>query len=144
MAPENITYTINVYSSAFKGDNDAPTSNAPKVTGGTLKLTIGSTEYSIENRDGTITLNNTEYPIAEGDYSFVFEPTSGYAVKHGKITVSNEGVYNIFLDKSPFQLPMAGGKPLTGYTVCGISTMLLAAFLLFLYVSSKSEENENE
>ena len=137
-----VTYTINVYSSAFKGEDNQPDANAPKVTGGTLTININGTNYKIENIDGTITLNNTEYPIkANTSYEFVFTPKGGYQALNGTITVSNEGVHNIFLDKSKFQLPMAGTTPLTGYTVFGSFTMVIAGLLLFIYIRRRSEED---
>jgi hypothetical protein len=38
---------------------------------------------------------------------------------------------------------MAGSKPITGYTVFGISAMILSGLLMFAYVNRRTEE-ENE
>lgn len=144
--------TINVYSKSFEDAEGNPKNNAPKLTGGEFALYNQSNERvgALKlNEEGTLTWSNVEANIQDGViYTVRCEtPPTGYGCKEETVIISSgsdEAVKNIFLDRSPFQLPMAGGKPLTGYTVCGISTMLLAALLLFLYVSSKSEENEDE
>lgn len=144
--------TINVYSKSFEDAEGNPKNNAPKLTGGEFALYNQSNERvgALKlNEEGTLTWSNVEANIQDGvTYTVRCEtPPTGYGCKEETVIISSgsdEAVKNIFLDRSPFQLPMAGGKPLTGYTVCGISTMLLAALLLFLYVSSKSEENEDE
>ena len=144
--------TINVYSKSFEAAEGNPKNNAPKLTGGEFALYNQSNERvgALKlNEEGTLTWSNVEANIHDGvTYTVRCEtPPTGYGCKEETVIISSgsdEAVKNIFLDRSPFQLPMAGGKPLTGYTVCGISTMLLAALLLFLYVSSKSEENEDE
>jgi len=142
------TLTINVYSETYNDGSDNPILDARKLQGGTFALYQNGTKIEGSeryNENGTIIWSNAETPItADVEYTVCcIDPPTGYGTASVNIS-SNGGVKNIFLDKSPFQLPMAGSTPLTGYTVCGISTMLLAAFLLFLYVSSKAEENENE
>ena len=136
-----------------------PKTTANKLKEGTFVLydSTGTNQVGTlkENKDGTVSWTNVDAGIAaNGTYMVKCEdPPPGYGADSITVELTSpqtdqdgNSVYtaNFFLDRSPFRLPPAGGTPVTGYTVFGISTMLLAAFLLFLYVSSKSEENENE
>lgn len=156
VTPTDIKLTVNVYSETYKNTDGSVKSGSPKLTGGTFVIydingtQIGSVK---SNSDGSVSWDVSDSSITtNGKYKVVCtDPPTGYGTAEITVTLdansqtgTNQYTTNIFLDKSPFQLPFAGSKPLTGYTVCGISTMLLAAFLLFLYVSSKAEENENE
>ncbi|WP_028518004.1 glycine-rich protein [Ruminococcus flavefaciens] len=146
---------VEVYSSSYEGSDGKPVTGAKKLIGGTFRLydgsgnPIGEAQY---NEDGSVSWSSIKVKLVEGDSYTVkcIDPPSGYGSKSIPIIAftpdnsSNEDVYYIFLDKSQFQLPMAGGAPLRGYTICGVSTMLLAAFLLYLYVNKEAEEKENE
>ncbi len=152
---------VNIYSKTYMNtENPAlPKTNANKLKEGTFVLydSTGTNQVGTlkENKDGTVSWTNVDAGIAaNGTYMVKCEdPPPGYGADSITVELTSpqtdqdgNSVYtaNFFLDRSPFRLPPAGGTPVTGYTVFGISTMLLAAFLLFLYVSSKSEENENE
>lgn len=146
---------VEVYSSSYEGSDGKPVTGAKKLIGGTFRLydgsgnPIGEAQY---NEDGSVSWSSIKVKLVEGDSYTVkcIDPPSGYGSKSIPIIAftpdnsSNEDVYYIFLDRSQFQLPMAGGAPLRGYTICGVSTMLLAAFLLYLYVNKEAEEKENE
>ena len=145
-----VTLKVNVYSIIYK--DEAITGDIPKLTGGTFELydmegnLVGSAR---NNEDGSVTWNSITADIKAGrEYRVMTkEPPLGFGEVEEPVPVTltaGTNNVNVFLGKSPFDLPFAGGKPLTGYTVGGLSTMLLAAFLLFIYVSSKSEENEKE
>ncbi|WP_303825847.1 hypothetical protein, partial [Ruminococcus flavefaciens] len=144
------TLTVNVYSETYRdGSTDNPVSSARKLQGGTFALYQNGTEVDGSeryNENGTITWSNAETAItADVVYTVkCIDPPMGYGTASVNIR-SNEGEKNIFLDRAPIILPMAGSKPMTGYTVFGISAMLLAGLLMFAYVSSRTEENnENE
>lgn len=143
------TLTVNVYSETYRdGSTDNPVSSARKLQGGTFALyqngtkVDGSERY---NENGTITWSNAETAItADVVYTVkCIDPPMGYGTASVNIR-SNEGEKNIFLDRAPIILPMAGSKPMTGYTVFGISAMLLAGLLMFAYVSSRTEENNEK
>ena len=143
------TLTVNVYSETYRdGSTDNPVSSARKLQGGTFALyqngtkVDGSERY---NENGTITWSNAETAIT-ADVVYTVEcidPPMGYGTASVNIS-SNEDEKNIFLDRAPIILPMAGSKPMTGYTVFGISAMLLAGLLMFAYVSSRTEENNEK
>ena len=151
----SVTLTVNVYSDMY--EEGGVTDGTPKLTGGKFELwdTNGNRVGPAKsNTEGSVSWTDLDSGIA-ADGSYIIKctaPPAGFGTAEMPVTLNNAdpgdlGKYsaNMFLDKFPFPLPFAGGKPLTGYTVGGLSTMLLAAFLLFLYVSSKSEEEkENE
>lgn len=146
---QTFTLTVNVYSETYRdGSTDNPVSSARKLQGGTFALyqngtkVDGSERY---NENGTITWSNAETAIT-ADVVYTVEcidPPMGYGTASVNIS-SNEDEKNIFLDRAPIILPMAGSKPMTGYTVFGISAMLLAGLLMFAYVSSRTEENNEK
>lgn len=162
---KKIVLTAKVYSKSFDQNNDGvPDAGAPLLSEGTYALfndqgvQLGTAK---QNKDGTVSWTSIETAIEnDGTYKIVCEePPRGYRVDEKQFTIDLTGItpkvqdgvnvyeytVNIFLDKSPFQLPMAGSKPMTGYTVFGISAMLLAGLLMFAYVSRRTEEeNENE
>jgi LPXTG-motif cell wall-anchored protein len=152
---------VDIYSETNRDtENTAvPKANANKLKEGTFALydSTGTNKLGTlkENEKGTVSWTSVDAGIVAGGTYIVKceDPPPGYGAAAITVELTSyqtdeygNSVYTayLFLDKSPFQLPSAGGTPVTGYTVFGISTMLLAAFLLFLYVSSKSEENENE
>ena len=144
----DITLTVNVYSENAKDTNGQLKPNAAKITGGTFALYDGEDRVPgslITNTNGTLIWSNTEINLsAAKTYTVVCEnPPPGYGGAEIEIS-ADDNQKDIFLGENPFKLPYAGSTPLTGYTVFGISAMLLAAFLLFMYVSSKSEEKYNE
>ena len=146
---QSTTLTINVYSKSAEDETNPgnPKANAYTLEGGTIKLknSNGDVIASVANK-GTVTLNNIQYPFAAGNYTIEVEPPEGYEADTKPITlVSGENAsVNIFLDREPLMLPMAGSKPMTGYTVFGISSMLLAGLLMFAYVNSRTEENNEK
>ena len=153
---------VDIYSETNRDtENTAvPKTNANKLKEGTFVLydSTGTNKLGTlkENEKGTVSWTSVDAGIVAGGTYIVKceDPPPGYGAAAITVELTSyqtdeygNSVYTayFFLDKSPFQLPSAGGTPVTGYTVFGISTMLLAAFLLFLYVSSKSEDkNENE
>lgn len=146
---QTFTLTVNVYSETYRnGSTDEPKSGARKLQGGTFALyqngtkVDGSERY---NENGTVTWSNAEISITAGEEYTVdcIDPPTGYGTASVNIS-SNEGVKNIFLDRAPIILPMAGSKPMTGYTVFGVSAMLLAGLLMFAYVNSRTEENNEK
>ncbi|WP_303805892.1 glycine-rich protein [Ruminococcus flavefaciens] len=150
----SVTLTVNVYSNMYE---DGVIASTPKLTGGAFELwdTNGNqVGPAMSNTDGSISWTDLDSRIATG-HSYIIkctDPPTGFGTAEIPVTLSidepsGSGKYsaNIFLDKSPFQLPMAGSKPMTGYTVFGISAMLLAGLLMFAYVNRRTEENnENE
>lgn len=148
--PAAITLTVNVYSSTNENTENPgqPKSGAHKLSGGKFALFNGDTKVAgsdQENTNGTLVWDNARYAIASGTTYTVqcITPPAGYGTASVEIS-SSEDEKNVFLDKSPFQLPMAGSKPMTGYTVFGISAMLLAGLLMFAYVNSRTEENNEK
>ena len=147
---QSTTLTINVYSKSAEDENNPgnPKANAYTLEGGTIKLknSNGDVIASVANK-GTVTLNNIQYPFEAGNYTIEVEPPEGYEADTKPITLVSGGnaSVNIFLDREPLMLPMAGSTPMTGYTVFGISAMILSALLMFAYVNRRTEENnENE
>ena len=152
-----IEITVNVYSAAYKAENgNAPITGAHKLTGGEFALydendqRVGALKL---NEKGTLTWDNIEANIQlGGTYTVKCDnPPTGYGGASQQFAIPSSSSVevlpvevNIFLGESQFKLPMAGGAPLRGYTICGVSTMLLAAFLLYLYVNKEAEEKENE
>jgi len=161
---EYIMLRVNVYSESNRSapGSDTPKSANNKLSGGKFALydSTGTTRIgTIKESDGTVSWTSVEAAIAaDGTYKLVCEdPPTGYGATSRNVELrtvaetKTEGgktvnIYaaNIFLDKSPFQLPMAGSKPMTGYTVFGISAMLLAGLLMFAYVNSRTEENNEK
>ena len=147
---------VDVYSSAYNGGNDQPTSTHKISRGTFILLDQNGNEIAnsrIENNNGTLEWTDVETKIAAGGkYTIMcIDPPVGYGVTEKSVTLDQETTqgsreyhFNFFLDKSPFQLPMAGSKPMTGYTVFGISAMLLAGLLMFAYVNSRTEENNEK
>lgn len=147
---------VDVYSSAYNNGNDQPTSTHKISRGTFILLDQNGNEIAnsrIKNNNGTLEWTDVETKIAAGGkYTIMcIDPPVGYGVTEKSVTLDQETTqgsreyhFNFFLDKSPFQLPMAGSKPMTGYTVFGISAMLLAGLLMFAYVSSRTEENNEK
>ena len=137
-----VTITVNVYSESYEND----TSGAPKLCGGTFGLFTESGEPlgEQENTDGTLVWDNIAYNIESGNTYVVkcIDPPFGYGTD--QITIAAGESKNMFLGKSPFELPFAGSTPLTVYTVTGISIMALAVFLLFNDRRRKTEYEKNE
>jgi hypothetical protein len=133
---------VNVYSESYEND----TSGAPKLCGGTFGLFTESGEPlgEQENTDGTLVWDNIAYNIESGNTYVVkcIDPPFGYGT--AQITIAAGESKNMFLGKSPFELPFAGSTPLTVYTVTGISIMALAVFLLFNDRRRKTEYEKNE
>ena len=148
--PVEKTLIINVYSKKDQDSNDPEQaiSGAHKLKGGKFVLIDGKgREVAKINSNGSVSWTNVEADIDYGnEYTITcIEPPTGYGT--ASITAdfsSGKNEFSIFLDKSPFQLPMAGSKPMTGYTVFGISAMLLAGLLMFAYVNSRTEENNEK
>ncbi|MCR4638994.1 glycine rich domain-containing protein [Ruminococcus sp.] len=148
--PVEKTLIINVYSKKDQDSNDPEQaiSGANKLKGGKFVLIDGKgREVAKINSNGSVSWTNVEADIDYGnEYTITcIEPPTGYGT--ASITAdfsSGKNEFSIFLDKSPFQLPMAGSKPMTGYTVFGISAMLLAGLLMFAYVNSRTEENNEK
>ncbi len=147
---------VDVYSSAYNGGNDQPTS-IHKISRGTfILLDQNGNEIAnsrIENNNGTLEWTDVETKIAAGGIYTIkcVDPPTGYGVTEKPVTLDQETTqgsreyhFNFFLEESPFKLPMAGSKPMTGYTVFGISAMLLAGLLMFAYVNSRTEENNEK
>lgn len=137
------TITVDIYSETYQ-NGTVPESNAPKLKGGTFALYDSNDDLigTKENTNGTVSWNSLEVVLDENEIYTVkcIDPPTGYAM--GSITAET-GVENyLFLGKTPFRLPYAGSTPLTGYTVFGSSTMLLAVFLLFVDIRSKTEDNK--
>lgn len=147
---------VDVYSSAYNGGNDQPTSTHKISRGTFILLDQNGNEIAnsrIENNNGTLEWTDVETKIAAGGIYTIkcVDPPTGYGVTEKPVTLDQETTpgskeyhFNFFLDESPFQLPMAGSKPMTGYTVFGISAMLLAGLLMFAYVNSRTEENNEK
>ena len=147
---------VDVYSSAYNNGNDQPTSTHKISRGTFILLDQNGNEIAnsrIKNNNGTLEWTDVETKIAAGGkYTIMcIDPPVGYGVTEKSVTLDQETTqgsreyhFNFFLDKSPFQLPMAGSKPMTGYTVFGISAMLLAGLLMFAYVNSRTEENNEK
>ena len=147
---------VDVYSSAYNDVNDQPTSTHKISRGTFILLDQNGNEIAnsrIENNNGTLEWTDVETKIAAGGIYTIkcVDPPTGYGVTEKPVTLDQETTpgskeyhFNFFLDKSPFQLPMAGSKPMTGYTVFGISAMLLAGLLMFAYVNSRTEENNEK
>ncbi|WP_294411309.1 glycine-rich protein, partial [uncultured Ruminococcus sp.] len=150
----SVTLTVNVYSNMYES---GVTAGTPKLTGGTFELwdTNGNRVGPAKsNTEGLVSWTDLDSGIA-ADGSYIIKctaPPAGFGTAEIPVTLSidepsGSGKYsaNIFLGQSPFQLPMAGSKPITGYTVFGISAMILSGLLMFAYVSRRTEEeNENE
>ncbi len=136
-----ISITVDVYSESSLGN----TENAHKLKGGTFELYNSSGECisTKQNTDGSVTWTNVEVRLTDGEKYTVkcTDPPVGYAPGEIEVTVQNsENHEEMFLGKTKFRMPFAGSTPMTGYTVVGTSTMLLAVFLLFLNMRSKAEE----
>jgi hypothetical protein len=135
--------TVNVYSESYEEN----TEGAPLLSGGTFALYTADDQLvgEQENTNGTITWDNVAYDIsAEKSYvvKCIKAPT-GYG--KAQITFApGEENKDMFLGKAPVELPYAGSTPITGYTVVGASTMLLAVFLLFVHMRSKTEEEKTK
>lgn len=135
--------TVNVYSESYEEN----TEGAPLLSGGTFALYTADDQLvgEQENTNGTITWDNVAYDIsAEKSYvvKCIKAPT-GYG--KAQITFApGEENKDMFLGKAPVELPYAGSTPMTGYTVVGASTMLLAVFLLFVHMRSKTEEEKTK
>lgn len=129
----DIEFTVNVFVE----------NTSSKIYGGTFALFDDENEVSgsrIENETGVLKWNNIEILI-EKDKTYTvkcIDPPAGYEAGTVEIS-SDDNVKNLYLGMR-FKLPLAGGTPLTGFTVFGISTMLLAAFLLYLYTNKKAED----
>ena len=136
-----ISITVDVYSESSL-DN---TANAHKLKGGTFELYNSSGECisTKQNTDGSVTWTNVEVRLTDGEKYTVkcTDPPVGYAPGEIEVTVQGSETHEeMFLGKTKFRMPFAGSTPMTGYTVVGTSTMLLAVFLLFLNMRSKAEE----
>ena len=136
-----ISITVDVYSESSL-DN---TANAHKLKGGTFELYNSSGECisTKQNTDGSVTWTNVEVRLTDGEKYTVkcTDPPVGYAPGEIEVTVQGSEIHKeMFLGKTKFRMPFAGSTPMTGYTVVGTSTMLLAVFLLFLNMRSKAEE----
>ena len=136
-----ISITVDVYSESSLGN----TEKAHKLKGGTFELYNSSGECisTKQNTDGSVTWTNVEVRLTDGEKYTVkcTDPPVGYAPGEIEVTVQgSENHKEMFLGKTKFRMPFAGSTPMTGYTVVGTSTMLLAVFLLFLDMRSKAEE----
>ncbi len=136
-----ISIIVDVYSESSLGN----TANAHKLKGGTFELYNSSGECisTKQNTDGSVTWTNVEVRLTDGEKYTVkcTDPPVGYAPGEIEVTVQGTETHKeMFLGKTKFRMPFAGSTPMTGYTVVGTSTMLLAVFLLFLNMRSKAEE----
>ncbi len=136
-----ISIIVDVYSESSLSN----TANAHKLKGGTFELYNSSGECisTKQNTDGSVTWTNVEVRLTDGEKYTVkcTDPPVGYAPGEIEVTVQGTETYEeMFLGKTKFRMPFAGSTPMTGYTVVGTSTMLLAVFLLFLNMRSKAEE----
>ncbi len=136
-----ISITVDVYSESSLSN----TANAHKLKGGTFELYNSSGECisTKQNTDGSVTWTNVEVRLTDGEKYTVkcTDPPVGYAPGEIEVTVQGTEIHEeMFLGKTKFRMPFAGSTPMTGYTVVGTSTMLLAVFLLFLNMRSKAEE----
>lgn len=137
-----IELEVNIYGEWSRG-----ASEPRKLKGGKFAL-LDENGVKLENSEkinssGVLKWSDLEFPIDENaTYTVVcITPPSGYAAASVPISMSDR-VKELYLERSPFRLPMAGSTPLTGYTVLGISIMLISGLLLFKYTLSESEENK--
>jgi hypothetical protein len=152
-ASSSITITANIYSIYYQdSDSGNAAEGAPLLKGGTFSLydQNGTLIGTKQNTSGVVSWDNTEFDIRHGmTYTIkCTDPPLGYGDGKAEVTVGNSDEpividnIEIFLDVTPFELPYAGSTPMTGYTVFGSSTMLLAVFLLFVHMRSKTEEEK--
>ncbi len=150
---KSITIKANIYSIYYKdSDSGKAADGAPLLKGGTFALYAqdGTLIGTKQNTSGVVSWNNTEFDIRQGmTYTIkCTAPPIGYGAGEAVVTVGTSDTdividdIEIFLDVTPFELPFAGSKPMTGYTVFGLSTMVLAVFLLFVHMRSKTEEEK--
>ncbi|SFB73856.1 glycine-rich protein [Ruminococcus albus] len=149
----SITIKANIYSTYYQdSDSGNAADGAPLLKGGTFGLYAedGTLIGTKQNTSGIVSWDNTEFDIRQGmTYTIkCTSPPPGYGDGEAEVTVgTSDGAIviddiEIFLDVSPFDLPYAGSTPMTGYTVFGLSTMVLAVFLLFVHMRSKTEEEK--
>jgi hypothetical protein len=152
-ASSSITIKANIYSIYYQdSDSGNAADGAPLLKGGTFSLydQNGTLIGTKQNTNGVVSWDNTEFDIRHGmTYTIkCTDPPLGYGDGEAEVTVGNSDEpividnIEIFLDVTPFELPYAGSTPMTGYTVFGSSTMLLAVFLLFVHMRSKTEEEK--
>ena len=150
---KSITIKANIYSIYYKdSDSGKAADGAPLLKGGTFALYAqdGTLIGTKQNTSGVVSWNNTEFDIRQGmTYTIkCTAPPIGYGAGEAVVTVGTSDTdividdIEIFLDVTPFELPFAGSTPMTGYTVFGLSTMVLAVFLLFVHMRSKTEEEK--
>lgn len=149
----SITIKANIYSIYYKdSDSGKAADGAPLLKGGTFALYAqdGTLIGTKQNTSGVVSWNNTEFDIRQ-DMTYTIKctaPPIGYGAGEAVVTVGTSDTdividdIEIFLDVTPFELPFAGSTPMTGYTVFGLSTMVLAVFLLFVHMRSKTEEEK--
>ncbi|EXM40113.1 hypothetical protein RASY3_05895 [Ruminococcus albus SY3] len=150
---KSITIKANIYSIYYKdSDSGKAADGAPLLKGGTFALYAqdGTLIGTKQNTSGVVSWNNTEFDIRQ-DMTYTIKctaPPIGYGAGEAVVTVGTSDTdividdIEIFLDVTPFELPFAGSTPMTGYTVFGLSTMVLAVFLLFVHMRSKTEEEK--
>lgn len=149
----DITIKANIYSLYYKdSDSGKAIAGAPLLKGGTFELYAqdGTLIGTKQNTSGVVSWDNKEFDIRKGmTYTIkCTAPPDGYGTGEATVTVgtSDDAIViddiEIFLDVTPFEMPYAGSTPMTGYTVFGLSTMVLAVFLLFVHMRSKTEEEK--
>ena len=150
---KSITIKANIYSIYYQdSDSGKAADGAPLLKGGTFALYAqdGTLIGTKQNTSGVVSWNNTEFDIRQ-DMTYTIKctaPPIGYGAGEAVVTVGTSDTdividdIEIFLDVTPFELPFAGSTPMTGYTVFGLSTMVLAVFLLFVHMRSKTEEEK--
>lgn len=150
---KSITIKANIYSIYYQdSDSGKAADGAPLLKGGTFALYAqdGTLIGTKQNTSGVVSWNNTEFDIRQ-DMTYTIKctaPPIGYGAGEAEVTVGTSDTdividdIEIFLDVTPFELPFAGSTPMTGYTVFGLSTMVLAVFLLFVHMRSKTEEEK--
>jgi hypothetical protein len=138
------TITVNVYSESYEEN----TEDAPKLCGGTFGLFAadGTQISEKQNTTGTLTWDNVEFALNSEETYVVkcIDPPKGYGWNEVSFAPGDDYTKNMFLGKTPFDLPFAGSTPLTGFTVTGLSVMALAVFLLFMNLNSKTENEKNK
>ena len=149
----DITIKANIYSLYYKdSDSGKAIAGAPLLKGGTFELYAqdGTLIGTKQNTSGVVSWDNKEFDIRKGmTYTIkCTSPPDGYGTGEATVTVgtSDDAIViddiEIFLDVTPFEMPYAGSTPMTGYTVFGSSIMVLAVFLLFVHMRSKTEEEK--